>query len=124
MDTETKQNIVSRVVVSDELNNVSAESEEIDITPLLDSELKENLSNTNTHAPEFCQNQHSNTDVDVNNAQDNRIAAESSAPQSTSETLFEKPEMDPRTNGRVQNKPESWWKGLITNLIDPRRFLK
>lgn len=85
MDTKTKQSFVSRNVVFDELSNVSTDSGEIDVVTLSDSEPEETLSNTDTPAPDFSEIQKQDSDADVNHAQNYGIAAESNAPQSTSE---------------------------------------
>lgn len=61
----------------DDHNNVSTKSEKFDITPPLDAEPEETLSNADTRAPESIQNQQPDSDAYLDHGQNNEIAISS-----------------------------------------------
>lgn len=63
---------------------------------LSDSEREETLSSTGTRAPESSENHRPDFNVNVNYAQNNKITAESTAPQNTSKAPHVIREVKPR----------------------------
>lgn len=100
-----------------EINNVLHETEELDVAPRSEFRPQETLSDPETRATQAVEYQHPDSDIEMSPDLDSEIAAESSAPPSTTETPLAVPEVEPCRSGHVRYVPGSWWKALITHPI-------